>query len=68
VIDELWGRLGVGKAIARTAGGGRGRSGVERAIFAMVCQRCLEPASKLEAIRWAERDVVIDGVQAVGDD
>ena len=34
----------------------------------MVCQRCLEPASKLEAIRWAERDVVIDGVQAVGDD
>jgi hypothetical protein len=53
---------------ARAAGTGRGRSGVERAIFAMVCQRCLEPASKLEATRWVGRDVVIDGVDAVSDD
>jgi len=68
VIDELWGQLGVGKAIARTAGGGRGRSGVERAIFAMVCQRCLEPASKLEATRWLGRDVILDGVGEVSDD
>ena len=47
---------------------GRGRSGVERAIFAMVCQRCLEPASKLEATRWLGRDVVVDGIEAVSDD
>ena len=52
VVGELWAQLGIGKAIARAAGGGRGRAGVERAIFAMVCQRCLEPASKLEATRW----------------
>ena len=52
VVDQLWSQLGIGKAIARTAGSGRGRPGVERAIFAMVCQRCLEPASKLEATRW----------------
>jgi hypothetical protein len=68
VVGELWAQLGVGKAIARAAGTGRGRSGVERAIFAMVCQRCLEPASKLEATRWVGRDVVIDGVDAVSDD
>ncbi len=41
---------------------------MERAIFAMVCQRCLEPASKLEATRWLGRDVVIDGIAAVSDD
>jgi len=41
---------------------------VERAIFTMVCQRCLEPASKLEATRWLGRDVVLPGIAAVGDD
>jgi transposase len=68
VLDALWSQLGIGKAIGRVAGSGRGRSGVERAIFAMVCQRCLEPASKLEATRWLGRDVVIDGIAAVSDD
>src|SRR5215218_5879519 len=68
VVGELWTQLGIGKAIARVAGSGRGRSGVERAIFTMVCQRCLEPSSKLEATRWVGRDVVIDGVDGVSDD
>lgn len=68
VVAGLWEQLGIGKAIARTAAGGRGRSGVERAVFAMVCQRCLEPASKLEATRWVGRDVVIDGIEGVSDD
>jgi transposase len=68
VVGELWAQLGIGKAIARVAGSGRGRSGVERAIFTMVCQRCLEPSSKLEATRWVGRDVVIDGVGEVSDD
>jgi hypothetical protein len=68
VLDQLWSQLGIGKAITRVAGSGRGRSGVERAMFAMVCQRCLEPASKLEATRWLGRDVVIEGVVSVSDD
>jgi len=68
VVGELWAQLGIGKAISRVAGSGRGRSGVERAIFTMVCQRCLEPASKLEATHWVGRDVVIDGVDGVSDD
>ncbi|MGH2989195.1 MAG: IS1634 family transposase [Solirubrobacterales bacterium] len=68
VLDRLWAQLGIGKAIARVAGRGRGRSGVERAIFAMVCQRCLEPASKLEATRWLGRDVVLPGIGSVSDD
>jgi hypothetical protein len=68
LVGELWGQLGIGKAINRVAGVGRGRSGVERAIFTMVCQRCLEPASKLEATRWVGRDVVIDGVGGFDED
>ena len=68
VLDQLWSQLGIGKAIARVAAAGRGRSGVERAIFAMVCQRCLEPASKLEATRWLGRDVELPGIEAVSDD
>jgi len=67
-LDALWSQLGIGRAISRVAGRGRGRSGVERAVFAMVCQRCLEPASKLEATRWLGRDVVLDGIGAVSDD
>jgi hypothetical protein len=42
--------------------------GVERALFTMVCQRCLEPASKLEATRWLGREVVLDGIEAVTED
>ena len=34
----------------------------------MVCQRCLEPASKLEATRWLGRDVVLGGIDGVSDD
>jgi transposase len=68
LLDALWSQLGIGKAIARVAGSGRGRAGVERAIFTMVCQRCLEPASKLEATRWLGRDVVLPGIEAVSDD
>ena len=67
-IGQLWAQLGIGKAIMRVAGQGRGRSGVERAIFAMVCQRCLEPASKLEATRWLGRDVELEGIEQVSDD
>ncbi|HLI31732.1 MAG TPA: hypothetical protein VKU89_03175 [Solirubrobacteraceae bacterium] len=66
VVGGLWQELGIGEAIARVAGAGR--SGVERAIFTMVCQRCPEPAYKLEAARWAGRDVVIDGIEGVSDD
>src|SRR3970282_1721302 len=36
--------------------------------FTRACQRCLEPASKLEATRWLGRDVVLDGIEAVTDD
>ena len=34
----------------------------------MVAQRCIAPASKLEATRWAPREVVLPGVGELSDD
>src|SRR6266508_2756874 len=48
---------------ARRAGGAG-----DPQLRTMVCQRCLEPASKLEATRWLGRDVVLPGIAAVSDD
>ncbi len=39
VVGALWSELGIGRALARVARSRRYRSDVERAIFAMVCQR-----------------------------
>jgi hypothetical protein len=68
VVQALWQELGIGRALVRVAGARRYRSDVERAVFAMVCQRCIAPASKLEATRWAPREVVLPGVGELSDD
>ena len=40
---------------------------VERICFALVAQRCLEPASKLAAVRWANERVAIDRCSSFDD-
>jgi hypothetical protein len=58
VLDQLWDRLGIADAL-RSSAKGRRIDGdlVERICFALVAQRCLEPASKLAAVRWAQERV-----------
>ena len=68
VCQALWQELGIGRALGRVARSRRHRSDVERAVFAMVCQRTIAPASKLEATRWAPREVVLPGVGELSDD
>jgi hypothetical protein len=68
VVQALWQELGIGRALERVARSRRYRSDVERAVFAMVCQRTIAPASKLEATRWAPREVVLPGVGELSDD
>jgi hypothetical protein len=68
VAQALWSELGIGRALGRVATSRRYRRDVERAVFAMVCQRCIAPASKLEATRWAPREVVLPGVGELSDD
>ena len=69
VLDQLWHRLGIDKAIAKVA---RGRkfdvAKVERTLFALVASRALAPSSKLEATRWIADDVHIAGLAEVDAD
>ena len=62
VLDQLWERLGIADALRSSAKGRRiDADAVERICFALVAQRCLEPASKLAAVTWAkERVALID--------
>jgi hypothetical protein len=60
VLDELWHRLGIARALMDAAGGRRLSGEVaERVLFALVAQRCLEPASKLACVSWVQERVAI---------
>ena len=60
VLDQLWERLGIAEALRSSAKGRRiDADAVERICFALVAQRCLEPASKLAAVRWAKERVAL---------
>jgi len=68
VLDELWHRLGIASALMDAAAGRR-LSGevVERVLFALVAQRCLEPASKLACVSWVQERVAISSCPAFDD-
>ena len=68
VVQALWSELGIGRALTRVAGSRRYRREIEREVFAMVAQRTIAPASKLEATHWAPREVVLPGVSELTDD
>lgn len=62
VLDQMWERLGIADALRSSAKGRRiDADAVERICFALVAQRCLEPASKLAAVRWAQERVALVG-------
>ena len=68
VLDELWHRLGIARTLMGAAGSRR-LSGevVERVLFALVAQRCLEPASKLACVSWVQERVAIPSCPAFDD-
>ena len=68
VIAALWEELGVAKTLRRAARRGRFTTDVERAVLVMVCQRMLEPGSKLAATRWLSDEVRLPGIVEVSDD
>ncbi|WP_143780867.1 IS1634 family transposase, partial [Ornithinimicrobium sp. CNJ-824] len=68
-LDQLWDRLGIGAAIRRAATGRRlDAHAVERACFALVANRALEPSSKLAATKWVGQRVAITGLGELGED
>src|SRR5215217_8181383 len=61
-------KLEIGTSIKRIADGRRFTTAVERVLFALVCNRAIEPMSKLSAVEWVTEDVVIPGLGGMDDD
>ncbi|MCA1700687.1 MAG: IS1634 family transposase, partial [Actinobacteria bacterium] len=68
VLDALWRRLGIDRALAEVLSGRRHRHDVEWVLFALVANRAIEPASKLRATEWATHDAAIPGLEALDED
>lgn len=62
LLDGLWKRLDIATAITTAVGARDFRTDMERALFALVANRAIAPASKLAAGEWATCDVVIPGL------
>ncbi len=68
LLDGLWQRLGIAKALAGVLGSRRFSTDVERVLFALVANRALDPSSKLAAAEWASCDVAIPGLLGMDED
>ena len=68
VLDKLWQRLGIARALQGAARGRRlDGEVVERVLLALVAQRCLERASKLACVSWARERVALISCPALDD-
>jgi len=65
VLDRLWHELGIAQTIQEAVADRRVRLPVERALFAMVANRALAPASKLATWEWLQKEVVLPGTEGV---
>lgn len=66
VLEALWRRLGIDQVIAELLRSRQLDFPVERALFAMVANRCVAPASKLYCFeQWLREDVRIEGTEAL---
>ncbi|GMA62854.1 IS1634 family transposase [Alicyclobacillus fastidiosus] len=63
IVDSLWHELGVGQAISKRLAQRKYEAPIERAIFAMVANRALDPSSKLGMEDWVKRDIALPGVE-----
>ena len=68
LLDGLWQRLGVADALRQVLGARRFGTDVERVLFALVCNRAIDPMSKLSAAEWASYDAAIPGLAGMDDD
>jgi transposase len=68
LLEGLWQRLGVAEALRGVLGGRRFTTAVERVLFALVCNRAVDPMSKLGAAEWASQDAAIPGLAGMDDD
>jgi len=65
VLDALWRRLELDKALRGLLAERSFEIEIERLLFALVANRALAPRSKLGMERWVGRKVSIDGLESV---
>lgn len=64
VLEQLWRRLGIPAVLAEVLAGRKFDFDVERALFAMVANRALAPASKLYCYeQWLKEEVHLEGAE-----
>jgi hypothetical protein len=68
LLEGLWQRLGIADALRGVLGGRRFTTAVERVLFALVCNRAVDPMSKLSAAEWAWYDAAIPGLAGMDED
>ncbi len=68
LLDGLWRKLGIDRALRGVLGARRFSTDVERVLFALVANRALCPCSKLAAAEWASEDAWIPGLDEMDDD
>ena len=66
LLDALWRRLGIDRALAVAAAGREVSAATERLVFTLVANRALDPCSKRHALEWAAQDAALPGVGELG--
>jgi transposase len=57
LLDGLWQKLGMQKLLGKLLEQKDYSTPLERAIFAMVMNRCLAPSSKRDSLRWMQEEI-----------
>lgn len=65
LLDGLWRRLGMKRALKKLVQQREYRSPIERLLFALVANRALAPASKLAMETWVAKDTWIEDLPEV---
>lgn len=68
LLERLWVQLSLDQILHRLLRGRRLDPAAERALLAMVCNRALEPMSKLGCAAWVNDKVAIPGLAELDDD
>jgi len=64
-LNQLWEELGIKEVLQKLLRKRQFKAPVERAIFAMVANRALDPTSKRGVQEWVEEDVVIPDLDQI---
>lgn len=65
LLKGMWDRLNIGSCLSKALENRSFTAPIEAALFAMVANRALAPASKLAVEEWAEKDVFLGTGEAI---